>query len=940
MKVHKPFDRWYARIAAGLFFCVAGCAGPPSQSTFVPTAPAIENVAQLERIGVTLALHIPRRHGSRRPSTIDANTQSLVVKIDAGRPQVFNTTGSSPGCTSTSTGIACTLRVMAPPGKDTFVVSTFDGPNGTGTLLDYGELKAAIARGRRNRVSIRLGHVVEVSNDNNSGDGSLRDAIADANPGEVVTFALPLPATIALTSGPIELTKNVTITGPGSSEVTVTSQAASQIFIVDPGVTAKISGITLAAAAVSSTSPDGGAIYNAGVLTLASDVISSSKALSAFRRNFVRYQPRRLRFDPRPRSRGARPPRHPRAEAPPRPHVVSPASGGGVYNAGSLTIADSTLSGNSVGEGNGGAVYNAAGKNLVVVRSVLVGNSGGIGGAIDNEGTATLRSDSFSGNAGWPGAGSPSSGAWGYGGAVYSGGNLTIIDSTFSRNVAGGASQESTGVGGAIAQYAGMLTVSGCAFTRNVAGGGTDGSWGYGGAIFYGGNGLSVSSASFSKNEAGGDAFGYGGAVFSTSGLTSSANAFSHNSAAGSGSGGYAYAGAIYSQGAVTLNNDTYNGNSAAGGGSGYGYAGAVDGESDSTIKDTSFTNNAVSAGSAGTSIGGAVFVNGGSSNWTNATFTGNAANAGNGRSYAAGGGAALYASTTITSSTFSSNSASVTSGSPIAAVGGAVAVEEGPFFLTGTLSDNSATTQGGAIWVDDAASITNSAISLNQVTSLVYPNDGGGGIYISFGGVLTVAASTINGNSASGKSASAGGGGMFNAGTLTMTNTTITGNTSSVDGGGFENASTTGASITNATIYRNNAAGEGSSIKNLYSDSTMSIGSSIVTGGTSSSSSSYGNDVSNDGTMTSNDYNIIQVSGGNALTGQTGNNLAVDPKLSPLQNNGGPTRTNADSKSSPGTAYIPYSVCKAAGITTDQRGDPRNGQGGGFCDVGAYEFQ
>lgn len=55
----------------------------------------------------------------------------------------------------------------------------------------------------------------EVTNLNDDGPGSLRQAIADAAPGEVITFVVR--GTIVLTSGPLAINnKNIVIEGPGT----------------------------------------------------------------------------------------------------------------------------------------------------------------------------------------------------------------------------------------------------------------------------------------------------------------------------------------------------------------------------------------------------------------------------------------------------------------------------------------------------------------------------------------------------------------------------------------------------------------------------------------------------------------------------------------------------------------------------------------------------
>ena len=81
--------------------------------------------------------------------------------------------------------------------------------------------------GRATRFAIRLllyavglpahAATIAVSNTNDSGPGSLRHALANANNLDIINFAVT--GTIALTSGGLQVTKNVAISGPGSNPV-------------------------------------------------------------------------------------------------------------------------------------------------------------------------------------------------------------------------------------------------------------------------------------------------------------------------------------------------------------------------------------------------------------------------------------------------------------------------------------------------------------------------------------------------------------------------------------------------------------------------------------------------------------------------------------------------------------------------------------------------
>ena len=58
---------------------------------------------------------------------------------------------------------------------------------------------------------------ITVTNTNDSGPGSLRHALANANNLDTINFAVT--GTIALTSGGLQVTKSVAISGPSSNPV-------------------------------------------------------------------------------------------------------------------------------------------------------------------------------------------------------------------------------------------------------------------------------------------------------------------------------------------------------------------------------------------------------------------------------------------------------------------------------------------------------------------------------------------------------------------------------------------------------------------------------------------------------------------------------------------------------------------------------------------------
>jgi hypothetical protein len=220
---------------------------------------------------------------------------------------------------------------------------------------------------------------ITVTNTNDNGAGSLRQAIADAHNGDTVDFGVT--GTITLSTGDLLVDKSVTIHGPGSGNLTVDANGSGRGFYVSSGVTATIAGLTITNGIDGGFG--GGGIYNDHA-TLAVDNCTVSG-------NYAPFQ------------------------------------GGGIYNAGSygsatLTVTNSTVSGNHsaapYGAGNGGGIYNDGSygsATLTVTNSTFsdnfantAGPSGG--GAIYNDGysgsaTLIVNNSTFSGNSAWYGSG-------------------------------------------------------------------------------------------------------------------------------------------------------------------------------------------------------------------------------------------------------------------------------------------------------------------------------------------------------------------------------------------------------------------------------------------------------------------------------------------------------------------------------------------------------
>jgi hypothetical protein len=221
----------------------------------------------------------------------------------------------------------------------------------------------------------------------------------------------------------------------------------------------------------------------------------------------------------------------------------------------------------------------------------------------------------------------------------------------------------------------------------------------------------------------------------------------------------------------------------------------------------------------------------------------------------------------------------------------------------------------GGGVFNDTGGTvnITDSTLSRNG------GGNGGGGIF-NKGGMAIVTNSTISGNFGG---ATGGGGGIFNdtGGTINLTNSTISGN----DGTGFTGAAGGAGGI------RNDAGGTVNArntiiAKNIKSGAAYDVG----------------------GPLTSQGYNLIGNNNGATIVPMTGDQIGtpgspIDPKLGPLQDNGGPTFTQALLS---GSTAIDGG--HSSGSNTDQRGLPRpvdnpgipNAIGGDGSDIGAFEVQ
>jgi hypothetical protein len=256
-------------------------------------------------------------------------------------------------------------------------------------------------------------------------EGDLRYAITQANANadnfNRVVFQPGLTGTIHLTQGPLSITKELEIDGPGQDLLTVSGDGQSGVLFVTQSAlhvnTVFVSDLTIAdgtgftfagkvfGGGIYTTSADltltrvtvsgnsipqapeggGGGIYKAsGTLTLVSSTVADNQVGSGGNGTY--------------------------------------SWGGGIYNEGTLTVLGSTISGNSVsvpGQSSGGGVYSALGSTVTISHSAVLNNTAVNGGGIFN-GQLIVDHSAISGNQG--------GGIWSY--ALVQLSDSTVADNT------------------------------------------------------------------------------------------------------------------------------------------------------------------------------------------------------------------------------------------------------------------------------------------------------------------------------------------------------------------------------------------------------------------------------------------------------------------------------------------------------------------------------
>lgn len=828
-----------------------------------------------------------------------------------------------------------------------------------------------------------------VTNLNNDGVGSLREALAQVRSGG--TILIELSGTIFLNQS-LLIDKDVTIIAADSADLTLSGQNTTRIFYISGNVDVRLQNLQIAnGGGVSS----GGGIYNEhGHLTIIGCVFNANQAYGLDGSST---------------------------------NSPSEGQGGAIYNHyGAVTIEDSTFSMNMAfgGKGASNSFLGIHGKN-------------GQGGALYSDfGSVLIRNSTFEGNNAQGGAGSDTIGGnagEGQGGALFVNGySITVEHSQFLSNQAmsnhGGDGGQGNGLpqhGRGAALYLSNQINSTTSFFallkavhfegNRVFGLALDDDYGMGGAVYATGNGVFnfTDATTFTNNQAG----SHGGAIYLENTieaqLSNGVQLSGNRSTVGGGGGIYfgnavqlfieqttflsnqaAFGGAIASESGnnrhlqITLS--VFDQNTAV-----YGGAISLNENMEFELSYNDFTDNTASFDGGALYLrqqtnlfcleyniflrneanrdGGALFhqdgplkivggrfventavVRGGAAITQNGTlsiaatiFDTNEAAEGGGlfaesssieilnNEFLGNASSAIRADSVvlnITQSRFDANTATaiyVTSDS-MASIS----------MIRHTTLINNQGTSGGAIFYNGELTLVDTTIQDNHAT-----NDGGG--IFSTNGLLYVFSSAILGNHADNH-----GGGVWSNGAITVINSTLMQNTAQESGGGiYLFGATNGKYIASSTITANVAdsdlSGVGSGGGIFSGLGQIEIKMSIV-GGNLKGASTTGTGVDCSINSPTTAYNIWGIGTG---CPSGGTNQTIDPSLmntallDDFGHHGGSTPTYTILPTSMAYNQIPLSSCTWSHSIlpdplpisphTDQRGASRDS----LCDIGAFEL-
>ena len=359
-----------------------------------------------------------------------------------------------------------------------------------------------------------------VTNNDDSGTGSLRAAIETANSSagaDTVTFDASLTGQTIVLGDELSISDDLTITGLGADQLTLDGNGNSRIFNISDGsfgtlLIVEIRGLAL----INGFSDNGGAISNEEDLTVkdclfSENDVSSTQIQSAGFNNggAIRNGVGSLEVSNTTFSNNLA------------------VDGGAIYNInGTVNVMNSMFSENmaTTTQGQGGGIYGIYGSVAITECSFLSNSASSYGGGIGTlYGTLSVTDSFFSNN---------SAGSYSSGGAIHNNGQMTVTRSVFSENSERSAITNSTSDGSDV-------VISDCDFSENDVSAG---------AIYN----LNGSMLIFDSRITGNNSLG--GGIANIANLTIVNSTISANLASGNGSG-------IDNSGVVSIINCTISGN-------------------------------------------------------------------------------------------------------------------------------------------------------------------------------------------------------------------------------------------------------------------------------------------------------------------------------------------------------------------------------------------
>ncbi|WP_057407811.1 Ig-like domain-containing protein [Pseudomonas amygdali] len=396
------------------------------------------------------------------------------------------------------TGLSFVDSLATLTGRDVAASTNRTGVGGDWDLeIATGSIESVSALSRQSMDAYQWGLATfTVTSTSNTGAGSLRDALTNAQNGDIVTFSTGM--TVALQSQ-LVVSKNITIDGDlnndGVADVTLDGQNRTSVIRVNSGVTATLDGVIITRGVASTAGASSGA------------TIAASDAL-----------------------------------------------GGGINNAGNLTLRNVTVTANSAAGGGGGGGVN----------SPNVGGGGGGGGGIGGQNGAA------GGSAGTYTSTAPSANTGGNGASF----STAYLAGQGGNSSGGGAGGNGTPVGYTNGGAGGTATSGGRTIGGGGGGSGFDANGGRGGSAVGGiynastGTLAIIGTSTISNNIGAGGGGGGGGTIGGNGGrgigaiwnkgtvnITSSNNSAMTGNVGGSGSGGQATSGGTNGSSPTAVNN-------------------------------------------------------------------------------------------------------------------------------------------------------------------------------------------------------------------------------------------------------------------------------------------------------------------------------------------------------------------------------------------------